>query len=165
MKKTLEIGKIIGAHGIKGEIILFPITDEPERLKELEYFLIDGTRYAVSSVRFHKGNALVSSPDVADRTAAEKLKGRFVSLYRQDATPLSEGEYYIQDLVGLDIIDKQRVRRGKITDIIQNKTSADIIEYELEGETYLMAFTKENVTLVDIKGGFLEADFGAGLKT
>ncbi|MCR4723724.1 MAG: ribosome maturation factor RimM [Eubacteriales bacterium] len=163
MRDTLEIGKITGAHGIAGEITIFPITDDPERLLGLQYFLIDGRKYEVSSVRPHNGTLLVKCPEITDRTSAERLKGKFAEVYREDASPLDEGEYYIEDLIGMRIIDETDGKEGKVLDIL-SPGAADVLEYESDGDKYLMAMVKENIFEINTEGRFIKADFSAGVK-
>ncbi|MBR5995891.1 MAG: 16S rRNA processing protein RimM [Eubacteriaceae bacterium] len=163
MRETLEIGKITGAHGIAGEITIFPITDDPERLLKLKYFLVDGRRYEVDSARPHKGTLLVKCPEITDRTSAEKLKGKYAEVFREDASPLKEGEYYIEDLIGMRIIDEAAGKEGKVINIL-SPGAADVLEYESDGDKYLMAMVKENICEINTEESYIKADFGAGVK-
>ncbi len=164
MHSNIVIGKIIGEHGINGELKVLPITDDINRFFDLSYFLIGDKRYNVKSVRIHKNAALILTEELADRTQAEKLRGSFISVDRKDALELSEGEYYIEDLKGMSIRDTKSDNIGVLTDILQNG-AVDLIEYTLSGETYLMPYLNEYVKQVDIENNFMVADLSKGVKS
>lgn len=164
MNRTIVIGKIVGAHSIHGEIRVRPITDDPGRFRDLSYFLADGRRFEVSSVRMHKQNVLISSPQVPDRTAAEALSGFFCEVNREDAVELAEGEFFVEDLKGITIRDITGSPEGTITDIIQTAGTVDVIEYRIGKQKYLMPFLNEYVTLTDPEAGLMIADLSKGLK-
>ena len=163
MKDTLVIGKITGAHSIHGEIKIFPLTDDIGRFSSLKYFLAGGIRYTVSSTRIHKGHVLVSSPDIPDRNAAEAMAGKFAEVLREDAIPLEEGQYYIEDLKGLTIKDTSGGADAVLTDIIQSAGPVDVIEFRRDKKTYLMPYLKEYVKSVDLENGIMEADLSKGI--
>lgn len=163
MKDTLVIGKIVGAHSIHGEIKLYPLTDDMDRFSHLTYFLVGNNKYEVTSLRIHKGNVLIKSKDIPDRNMAESLSGKYAEVLREDAVELEEGQYYIEDLKGITIKDISSDKKGIITDIIQNG-AADIIEYKLGGNTYLMPYLNEYVESVDLENSLMLADLSKGLK-
>ncbi|MBO7700833.1 MAG: 16S rRNA processing protein RimM [Eubacteriaceae bacterium] len=165
MNKTIVIGRIVGAHSIHGEIKVRPITDDPARFRDLKYFLAGDRRYEVSSVRMHKENVLISSPDIPDRTAAEALSGSYCEVLREDAVALGEGEFFIEDLKGITIRDISGSPEGTITDIIQSAGTVDVIEYRIGRDKYLMPFLNEYVKLTDPENSIMIADLSKGLKS
>ncbi len=163
MKKNIIIGKIIGEHGIKGELKVHPITDDINRFFDLDYFIVGDKRYTVKSVRIHKNCALILTDELNDRSDAEKLRGSFIAVNREDALELNEGEYFIEDLKGMSMRDTESDDIGVLRDILQNG-AVDLIEYELNGEIYLMPYLKEYVKEVNIEQGFMAADLSKGVK-
>ena len=104
MNERLVIGKIIGAHGIRGEVKVFPITDNVRRFNKLKKCFLtkeDGSvvkEFEVRGARVDKAHALVAFKDIIDRTEAEKLKGLYVSVDREDAVKLPKNSFFIADL-------------------------------------------------------------------
>lgn len=163
MKNTLVIGKIVGAHSIHGEIKVHPLTDDINRFFDLKYFLVEQKKFDVSSVRIHKGNALISSDAIPDRNAAEKLNGKFVEVLRKDAVSLEEGQFFIEDLKGIKIKDINGEKEGIIVDILQNG-AVDLIEYKIGREGFLMPYLNDYVKKVDLENEVMIADLSKGLK-
>lgn len=127
MSKTLIIGKITGAHGIRGEVKVFPITDNVRRFstKKLKNCYItdeNGNNVVpklVATSRNDNGTILLRFEDVIDRTAAETLRGKYIAVDREDAVKLPKGSYFIVDLIGLEVIDDERGSLGKVTDCLE----------------------------------------------
>lgn len=163
MKEKLVIGKIVGAHSIHGEIKVYPLTDDINRFFDLKYFLVENKKFDVSSVRIHKGNALIASEAIPDRTSAEKLNGKYVEVLREDAVPLEDGQYFIEDLKGIKIKNTDGSTEGVIVDIIQNG-AVDLIEYKVKEDLFLMPYLKEYVHDVDLSNEVMTADLSKGLK-
>ncbi|MDR3279192.1 MAG: ribosome maturation factor RimM [Synergistaceae bacterium] len=124
--ERVQIGIIVGAHGIKGEIRVHPTTDFPERFFDMRTLCaqIPGKpklELEVISARPHegKGQILVTLSGIDDRTSAEALKGRFITVAPDDRVELPEGEYWIDSLIGLDVIDAESGEHlGKIEDVM-----------------------------------------------
>ena len=109
---TVTIGRVLGAHGVRGEIKVLPLTDFPERflgMARLEVFRPAGRLMAsltVRSLRFHeaKGLFLVETEEIGDRDGAEDLKGGVVMIKASERVPLPEGSYWVDDVVGLRVV-------------------------------------------------------------
>ena len=106
------IGRVLGAHGVRGEIKVLPLTDFPERffgMKRLEVFRPAGRLIAsltVRSLRFHeaKGLFLVETGEIGDRDGAEDLKDGVVMIKASERVPLSKGSFWVDDVVGLRVV-------------------------------------------------------------
>jgi len=116
-----SIGRIVGAHGIRGEVKMEIFSDDPERIKDLRrvYFNDDPTPQRLTSVRFHARQALLTFPDISDRDTAETLRGTIIRISGTQARPLPEGEFYLYQLIGLTVFDEADTELGKLTDIIE----------------------------------------------
>lgn len=124
MEQYLEIGKIVGTHGLKGELRVDPWCDSPQFLCGFKtLYLTNGkTKLSVSS-RAHKNIAIVKAKGIDSIEEADKLRGKILYMNRNDAK-LSDGEYFIQDLIGLAVIDIDNgTVYGKLTDVF--KTGAN----------------------------------------
>jgi len=122
MKSLIIIGRILGAHGIKGELKVLPLTDDPSRYYDLESItLLNGKTqqdYVITNCRLHKTNVLLFVDGVATRNDAEALIGREVGIPRDLAVKLKEDEFFIEELMGLPVYNEGELL-GKITDVMQ----------------------------------------------
>ncbi len=120
-KQFLESGKIVGTHGIKGEVRIDPWCDSPEFLcafKKL-YLNGDGTESIEVRSRPHKNIALVKIRGIDTIEQAERLRGKVVYINRDDVR-LGDGVNFVQDLIGLEVIDCDNGEiYGKITDVLR----------------------------------------------
>lgn len=154
MEQYLEIGKVVSTHGLRGELRVDPWCDSPQFLCQFKtlYLKKGETKLSVSS-RPHKTIAIVKAKGIDTIEEAEKLRGRVLYINRSDAK-LAPGEYFIQDLMGLDVIDIDTSKSyGKITDVL--KTGANDV-YQVTDEKkkdYLIPVIDDVVKEIDINGG------------
>lgn len=154
MEQYLEIGKVVSTHGLRGELRVDPWCDSPQFLCQFKtlYLKKGETKLSVSS-RPHKTIAIVKAKGIDTIEEAEKLRGKVLYINRSDAK-LSPGEYFIQDLMGLDVIDiDTNENYGKITDVL--KTGANDV-YQVTDEDkkdYLIPVIDDVVKEIDINGG------------
>lgn len=161
-KETMVIGKILGAHGIRGELKVYPLTDDPGRFYELDQVYVQDDKkqetHAVELVRLHKGNVLLTLEGIADRTQSEKLAGCTIAVDREDAVPLEEDEYFIEDLIGLEVTDPDGAPIGMVKDVIQTAGSVDNIEIETPEKTVYVPARKVYFLKVDFENKRITAD-------
>ncbi|MGO5111895.1 ribosome maturation factor RimM [Oscillospiraceae bacterium LCP25S3_E10] len=154
MEQYLEIGKVVSTHGLRGELRVDPWCDSPQFLCQFKtlYLKKGETKLSVSS-RPHKTIAIVKAKGIDTIEEAEKLRGKVLYINRSDAK-LAPGEYFIQDLMGLDVIDiDTNENYGKITDVL--KTGANDV-YQVTDEDkkdYLIPVIDDVVKEIDINGG------------
>lgn len=121
-KKYLEIGKIVSVHGIKGEVRVQPWCDSGEFLTEFDqlYFKKGEEKLEIESARVQKNIVIMKIKGIDDRNAAQLLRNKILYMDRDDVQ-LEEGSYFIQDLLGLQVIDfdHPETEYGKICDITQ----------------------------------------------
>ena len=120
--KMIRIGKIINCHGVKGELVVLPLTDNMRRFKKLKKALLElpGGRYnevAVVSAREHKGNVLLLLEGIDDRNQAERLKNVYLCVRPEDAVK-PKGSYFIFEIIGLDVYEGDTCY-GKIINVLQ----------------------------------------------
>lgn len=118
MKQFLEAGKIVGTHGIRGEMRVDVWCDSPEFFCQLKtVYLNEGKTPIKVKSRPHKNIALVKAQGVETIDDAEKLRGKILYMNRNDVS-LEDGEFFIQDLIGLEVYDiDTNIMYGKITDV------------------------------------------------
>lgn len=121
---SITIGTVVAAFGIKGEVKVRIDTDFPERFEGLkEIWLVpkggEGRMVKVKSSRFHQGCELITFEGFEDRTAAEGLRGAELKIDEDELMDLDEGEYYIHDLLGLDIYTTSGELVGQVDDVLE----------------------------------------------
>lgn len=117
MDKRIVIGKIVAPHGVRGDIRILPLTDKPDQFLNLDYLLLpDGKKLTVKNARFHKNMVLVSTKEITTMNAAELLRDKDVSVNFEDLPELEDGEFYVADLIGLDVIDTEGNKVGTFKD-------------------------------------------------
>ena len=156
-KQFLESGKIVGTHGIKGEVRIDPWCDSPEFLCAFKKLYLDdnGKTFIEVKSRPHKHITLSKIKGVDTIEQAERLRGKIVYIDRSDIN-LGEGVNFVQDLIGLDVIDADSGEcYGKITDVL--RTGANDV-YEItdnDGKKYLAPVIDEVIISKKIDEGFV----------
>ena len=155
-KNRILLGRIAGAHGIRGEVLIHAHTAVPEDIGAYGWLLDkSGTRkFDIKSARVTSKGVVARLEGIADRNAAEGLKGVELYVDRDKLPAAAEGEFYHADLVGLAAVDPQGKRLGEIV-AVQNYGAGDLLEIRLAGagRTELIPFTEVTVPEVDIAAG------------
>lgn len=166
MEKT-RIGKILNAHGVRGELKVEPLTDNPERYKILEQVYLEDrkknyTLYDVEFVRFHKGNVLVKLAGIDDMDAAKLVKNQHLAINKSDRIPLEEGAYYIDDLIGLQVFEDDRPI-GVLKDVLQpGANDVYVLDSSIYPDLYIPAL-KSVVLSVDLENNRMDVKLPKGL--
>ena len=123
MVSRFRVGVIAGTHGLRGEVKVFPTTDEPRRCLDLEKVIMDTGReeriLKIRSVKFFKKFVILGFEGMDRIEDVERLKGAELMIDRKDAIPLEEGEYFIPDLLGLKVVTDDGRELGVIKDVIE----------------------------------------------
>lgn len=130
----LKIGEVLKPQGIKGEIKVRSLFDTPEEFSGISSIYVGENSYKIKAVRVREGFVYLTLDGIIDINSAETLRGKTIEILRSDAPQLPEGRFYIDDLLGLDIIvDGQKI--GVLNQVLQYG-SADI--YSVKGDKNLM---------------------------
>lgn len=156
-KQYLDSGKIVGTHGIKGEVRIEPWCDSPEFLCAFKKLYLDekGQTFIEVKSRPHKNITLAKIKGVDTIEAAEKLRGKIIYINRDDIT-LDEGVNFVQDLIGLEVKDAENgTVYGKITDVLHTGAN-DVYEItDSNNKKYLAPVIDEVVEEINVDGGFV----------
>jgi len=128
-ERRIALAAIAGAHGIKGELRLKLFSDSVESLSRHEKLYVGGVERRLVAVRESGKAAVARFEGIADRSAAEALRGKLVEVARAALPPLEQGEYYHADLIGLPAIDREGEPRGTVT-AVENFGAGDLLEIE-----------------------------------
>ncbi len=149
--KYLDAGKIVNTHGIRGELKIYPLCDSPEFLLEFDRFFIDGEEIRVVSSRVHKNVTLMRLENIDHIDKAETMIGKILKIDSDDVE-LDEGQYFIEDLIGMRVIDVDTGKEyGKLKSVIQ--TGANDV-FEVQGDRlYLVPKIDDVVINTDLEKG------------
>ena len=160
----IPVGQIVNAHGIKGEVKLNPMGFDPEFLVDFDVLYIGGKRTEVKSARVHKSVVLLTLPGVTDMDAALALKGKDVTI-RRDDVEVPEGYYFDEEIEGLTVIDCATEEViGKVRRVL-SYPAHKIYEVKGEREYLIPAVPKVFIESVDLDGETMRVHMMKGLAT
>jgi len=157
MDNLLRVGVISSTHGVRGEVKVYPTTDDVNRFKSLKNVILDTGRdhmdLEIQGVKFFKNMVILKFKGYDSIDDIEKYKGKDLLITRDQAVELGPDENFIVDLIGLRVITENGEEFGTLTDVI--KTGAnDVYEVKTaEGKEVLLPAIKECVLNVDLTEG------------
>ncbi len=167
MEDLLQVGAITRTHGVRGEVKVFPTTDDPGRFKKLKKVLLDTgagtTEMEIESVKFFKQYVILKFAGLDNANDVEKYKGKNLYVTRENAVKLSKDEYFIADLIGIRVFEEDGSEIGELKDVIS--TGANDV-YVVNGSKYgevLIPAIKECILNVDTKERRMEVHLLPGL--
>lgn len=155
MSKEVLLAAVIGAQGLQGAVKVKLFTEAPEALPSYGPLRdARGKTYEITDFRPGKpGEAVISFSGVTDRNAAEALKGTELFIGRDALPATAQEEFYHADLIGLEAQDSEGRMLGKVA-AIHNYGASDVMEIlRSDGDSILLAFTRETVPTIDIAAG------------
>lgn len=167
MEDRLRVGVISSTHGIRGEVKVFPTTDDVKRFDNLkQVFLETGEEsliLEIERVKYFKQFAILKLKGYDSIEAVEGWKGKDLFVDREHALPLEEGEYYIADLIGLLVLTDTGEKLGVLKDVMETGAN-DVYVITLEdGREVLFPAIKECILKTDLEGGVMIVHVMEGL--
>lgn len=170
---AIEVGRIADAWGIKGWFKVHAFSSAPEALFSAKsWFLQPAEKGAkqftgtvvlpVKQARFHSDTIVATSPEVADRNAAEALRGARVFVAREHFPKTEDGEFYWVDLMGLTVVNREGVELGVVNDLMATgPQTVLVLGFEQDGKEQerLIPFVDAYVDSVDLAGKKIVADW------
>lgn len=133
MKKFLEIGEIVGTHGVRGEVRVYPWADSPEFLLNFKILYFDEGRIniEINNARVHKNIVIMKLEGIDTIEDAQKLRSKTLWMDRNDVT-LPEDTFFIQDILGIDVVDADSGKRYGILSEVSATGANDV--YHIKGD-------------------------------
>ena len=155
MEKLLQVGVITSTHGIRGEVKVFPTTDDPKRFKKLKQVILDTGKekrdLEVESVKFFKQFVILKFKGIDNINEVERYKRCPLLVTRVHAVPLQEDEYFIADMIGMQVVTEDGAVFGTLKDVIETGANdVYIIESSEHGEVLVPAI-KECILDINIE--------------
>ena len=164
MKQKLEAGQIVNTHGVRGAVRIKPWCDSAEFLTQLRRFFIDGQEHAVRSSSVHKGMLLCELDGVDTLEKAIALKGKTVWLDRSDVE-LEDGRFFVQDLLGLKVIDEKRGSLGSLVDVLNLPASDVYLVRAEDGREWMIPVVDEFVRSINPEAGEIRVSLIEGMES
>ena len=167
MEDLLRVGVIANTHGIRGEVKVFPTTDEKERFKDLKKVILDMGKeqkvLEIQSVRFFKNLVILKFKGIDNINDIEMYKGKDLLVTREDAVPLEEGEYFIADLLDLDVYSDEDGKIGVLYDVMQTSANDVYVVKTEEGKEILLPAIDECILDIDLEENRMTVHIMEGL--
>ena len=168
MEDLLQVGVITSTHGIRGEVKVFPTTDDPKRFRKLKQVILDTGKeqleMEIASVKFFKNMVIVKFKGIDDINDVEKYRKAGIYVTRENAIPLGENEYFIADLIGLHVISDDEEELGVIDDVLQTGANDVYIVKKEQTPDLLIPAIKDCIKNVNIEEGTMIVHLLPGLR-
>ncbi|MBP3617539.1 MAG: 16S rRNA processing protein RimM [Lachnospiraceae bacterium] len=163
----LRVGVITTTHGVRGEVKVFPTTDDANRFKKLKKAYLDLERellpVTVEGVKFFKQMVIVKFKEINDMDKAALYRNKDILIDREDAMPLKENEFYICDLIGLKVVTDKGEELGTLCEVLQTGAN-DVFEVMLPNkETVLIPYIEDCVKEISLEEGKVTVHILPGL--
>ncbi|MCI6867403.1 MAG: ribosome maturation factor RimM [Lachnospiraceae bacterium] len=155
MQDILQVGAVTNTHGIAGEVKVFPTTDDPKRFKKLKHVLVDSgngmKELEITGVKFFKNMVILKFKGLDRIEDVMAYKGKNLYVTRENAVKLKKNEYFIADLVGMDVFTEDGERLGSLRNVIQTGAN-DVYEVAMEnGKDVLIPAIRQCIIDVNVE--------------
>lgn len=155
MEDLLQVGVITTTHGIRGEVKVYPTTDDAHRFDYLESVLLDTGKelceLEIQRVKYFKQFVILKFRDVDNINDIEPYKGKSLYVTRDFAVPLEENEYYIADLIDMDVFLEDRSLFGTLKDVMETGANDVYVIHTTDKKEVLVPAIKDCVKEVDVE--------------
>ena len=167
MEDLLQVGIITSTHGVRGEVKVYPTTDDPRRFRRLKEVVLDTGReklnLEIEGVKFFKQFVILKFKGLDNINDIEKYRQKSVYVTRKNAVRLQRDEYFIADLIGLKVQDEDGTELGTVKDVIETGAN-DVYEVEMaDGRSLLLPAIKQCILNVDVENGMMQVHVLEGL--
>ena len=155
IRSLVAIGKVVKAFGIRGDVVILPMTDNVARFKKLKRVFVGANssiavEMPIQAMKIEQRGVRLQFADVADRTAAEELVGSLLFVDEKDAVHPPKGTFFIHDIVGLNVIDDSGASIGVVKDVLKYPAN-DVYVIESNGKELLLPAVKEFIKKIDLE--------------
>ncbi len=152
-EKLIAVGKIVAPHGVRGDVRIIPLTDFPNRFQSsLVLYLSDYSSLVVRRVKQNNKFLLLNFEGFDTMTSVESLRGQILYVKEKDLVVLPKDQYYIFEIIGLQVYDETGLNLGTVSDVLQTGSN-DVYVVEKQGKAQLLVpALKEVVRKIDISG-------------
>lgn len=168
MEDLLQVGVITSTHGVRGEVKVFPTTDDAARFKKLKKVILDtgkeNIELEIAGVKFFKNMVILKFKEFDNINDVEKYRQKKLYVTRENAVKLKKNEYFIADLIGLAVQTDDGETLGELTDVLQTGANDVYVIRTADSEEILLPAIKECIKEVDVDGGSMLVHMMPGLR-
>ncbi|MBQ6551874.1 MAG: 16S rRNA processing protein RimM [Lachnospiraceae bacterium] len=169
MEEMLRIGVVTSPHGVRGEVKVYPTTDDPDRFKQIGSLVAETPRGSfpmdVENVKYFKNMVILKLSGIHTMDEAEQYRNADLLIRRSQSAPLRENEYFIGDLLDMDVYLSDGTRFGTLTDVLKTSGANDVYEITKEdGGTVLIPMIPDVVKAVDVSARRMTVELLPGLE-
>ncbi len=168
MEEYFEIGKIVNTHGVKGEIKVLPLTDDPKRFEKLKWAYVDKAgmleKLNIESVKYFKSFVILKFKEIQSMDDAEKLREMYIKVDRANAVKLPRDSYFISDLIGCSVYEDSGKLLGELKDVLKTGSNDVYIVRDDKGGECLVPALKSVVKDISVKDKRITVTLPEGLK-
>ena len=167
MEDLLQVGIIASTHGVRGEVKVYPTTDDPRRFRRLKEVVLDTGKekmnLEIEGVKFFKQFVILKFKGLDNINDIEKYRQKSLYVTRKNAVRLQRDAYFIADLIGLKVQDEDGKELGTVKDVIETGAN-DVYEVEMaDGKSLLLPAIKQCILNVDVENGTMQVHVLEGL--
>ena len=167
MEEMLRVGVISSTHGVRGEVKVYPTTDDPEGFLDLDEVILDAGReqikLEIQNVKFFKNMVILKFKGYDNINDIEKYKGRDLLIHRDQAVELEENEYFVTDLVGLQVVTEDGAVLGILKEVMPTGANDVYVVQPENGKELLLPAIKDCILDVDLEKGVMTIHLMDGL--
>ena len=167
MEELFRVGVISNTHGIRGEVKVYPTTDNGRRFYDLKEVILDTGKEQlnlhVTSVKYFKNMVILKFKEFDNINDIIPYKGMDLLVTRENAIPLEEGEYYIADIIGSKVITDEDKILGTLTDVLQTGANDVYVVKTKDGKEVLLPSIEECILDRDIENKIVKVHIMKGL--
>ena len=167
MEDLLKVGVITTTHGVRGEVKVYPTTDDAERFLDLDYVLLDTgrelRRLDIQNVKFFKNLVILKFDSIDNINDIEKYKGHDLWIPREEGQSLEDNEYYIADLLGMRVLLEDGSEFGTLKDVMETGANDVYVVQDAQGKELLLPAIHQCILDVDIEKNIMTVHLMKGL--
>lgn len=167
MIEQLQVGVITQTHGIRGEVKVFPTTDDAGRYKKLKEVILENGKerliMEIEGVKFFKQYVILKFKGYDSINDIEKYKGAKLSVERENAVKLKKGEYFIADLIDMKVVTEEGEPFGILKDVLTTGANDVYVVQTEDGREVLLPAIRECVLKIDMDEGVITVHIMDGL--
>ena len=167
MEDLLQVGIITSTHGIKGEVKVFPTTDDVKRFEDLKDIIVDNGKNKITleieGVKFFKQFAILKFKGIDTINDIEKYKKCPLLVTRENAVKCEKDEYFITDLIGMSVVDEKNSVLGTLEDVVETGANDVYVVKMEDGQELLIPAIKQCVLNIDMEAHIIRVHLLEGL--
>lgn len=167
MEDKFQVGVITSTHGVRGEVKVFPTTDDPNRFKRLKEVILDTGKdeivLEVEGVKFFKQFVILKFKGFDNINDIEKYRQKSLYVTRQNAVRLKKDEYFVADLMGMEVVDEQNLKIGVLKSVMETGANDVYVIDMTDGRELLLPAIKQCILNVDMESNVMQVHVLEGL--